>query len=95
LVSLNQTNCGGKINWQNEIIIENKAQFVFVLQRSVCLWITVCYILFVFIYWPGVEPSPLLLRPLIDLLYQPWMIDDEDCGAVGGMNDLQTEFELL
>jgi hypothetical protein len=33
-----------------------------------------------------VEPSPLLL-PVIDLLYQPWMIDGGDCGAVGGMNE--------
>jgi hypothetical protein len=26
--------------------------------------------------------------PLFDLLYQPWMIDDNDdeCGAVGGMS---------
>jgi hypothetical protein len=24
-------------------------------------------------------------RPLIGLLYQPRMIDDDDCGAVGGM----------
>jgi hypothetical protein len=35
----------------------------------------------------GVERSPLLLEPFIGLLYQPWMIDDDDCGAIGGMND--------
>jgi hypothetical protein len=31
-----------------------------------------------FIYWVGVEPSPLLLRPLISLLFQPWVIDDDE-----------------
>jgi hypothetical protein len=35
------------------------------------------------------EPSPLVLRPLTGQFYQPWMTDDEECGAVGGMNDLQ------
>jgi hypothetical protein len=24
-------------------------------------------------------------QPLIGLLYQPWMIDDDECGAIGGM----------
>jgi hypothetical protein len=28
-------------------------------------------ILFIFVYWARVEPKPLLLRPLIGLLYQP------------------------
>jgi hypothetical protein len=37
----------------------------------------------------GVEPSPLLLRPFIGPLYQPWMIDGYDCGAIGGMYDWQ------
>jgi hypothetical protein len=39
----------------------------------------------------GVEPSPLslLLRPPIGLLYQPWMVDRHDCGAVSGMNGWQ------
>jgi hypothetical protein len=36
-----------------------------------------------------VDPSPLLLLPFIGLLYQPWMIDGDDCGAVGGMNEWQ------
>jgi hypothetical protein len=35
----------------------------------------------------GVEPSPLLLRPLIGLLYQLWMVDDDSCGASIGMNE--------
>jgi hypothetical protein len=35
----------------------------------------------------GVEPSSLLLRQFIDLLYQPWMIDSDDCGSVRGMNE--------
>jgi hypothetical protein len=43
---------------------------------------------FLFICGAGVEPSPLLLRPFISLLYQPWMIDD-DCGAISGMNEWQ------
>jgi hypothetical protein len=42
-----------------------------------------------FIYLDGVELSPLLLRPLIGLLYQPWIIDGDYCGALIGMNDLQ------
>jgi hypothetical protein len=41
---------------------------------------------FLFIYGTGVEPSPLLLRPLIVSLYQPWVIDGDDCGAVGSVN---------
>jgi hypothetical protein len=40
-------------------------------------------------YGAGVEPSPLLLRPFIGLLYQPWMVDGDDCGAVSGMNEWQ------
>jgi hypothetical protein len=35
----------------------------------------------------GVEPSPLLLLPFTGLLYQPWMIDSDDCGAISGMNE--------
>jgi hypothetical protein len=34
-----------------------------------------------------VEPSPLLLLMLIGLLYQPRMIDGDDCGAVSGVNE--------
>jgi hypothetical protein len=33
--------------------------------------------------------SPRLLRPIYDLLYQPWMTDGDDCGAVSGMSELQ------
>jgi hypothetical protein len=43
---------------------------------------------FSFIYRAGVEPSPLLLRPIIGLLYQLWMMDGADCGA-SGMNEWQ------
>jgi hypothetical protein len=46
-----------------------------------------CQIFFLFIYLTRVELSPLLLRPLIGLLYQSWMKDGDDCGAVSGMND--------
>jgi hypothetical protein len=41
----------------------------------------------------GVEPSPLLLQPLIGLLRQPWMMDGDDCGAVSGMNEWQGKSE--
>jgi hypothetical protein len=27
-----------------------------------------------YFFLPGVEPGPLLLRPFIGLLYEPWMI---------------------
>jgi hypothetical protein len=37
-----------------------------------------------FICWTGVEPSA-----LIGLLYQSWMLDGDDCGAIDGMNDWQ------
>jgi hypothetical protein len=39
-----------------------------------------------FIYGVGVEPSPLLLQPVISVLYQLWLIGVDDCGAVSGMN---------
>jgi hypothetical protein len=48
-----------------------------------------------FIYFAGVEQSLLLLRPLVDLLYQPWMIDDDNSGRTGGMNDWQGETKVL
>jgi hypothetical protein len=35
-----------------------------------------------------VEPAPVLLRPF-GLLYQPGMINGDDCGAVSGMNEWQ------
>jgi hypothetical protein len=39
-------------------------------------------VIYFFPFWDGVEPNPLLLRPLIDLLYQPrMMIDDDERGA--------------
>jgi hypothetical protein len=40
-----------------------------------------------------VEPSPLLLRPFIDLLYQPWMIDGDDCGTNSGIVEWQEKPE--
>jgi hypothetical protein len=46
-------------------------------------------IYFLFIYGAAVEPSPLLLQPFIGLLYQPWLIDGDDCGAIGGVNEWQ------
>jgi hypothetical protein len=44
---------------------------------------------YIFIYWVGVEPRPLLLGPLTGLLYQSWMIDGDHVEAISGMNDLQ------
>jgi hypothetical protein len=37
------------------------------------------------------EPSPLLLRPLMGLVYQSQITDDDDdeCGATGEMNEWQ------
>jgi hypothetical protein len=37
----------------------------------------------------GAEPRPLLLRQCIGLLYEHWMLDSDDCGAVSGMNEWQ------
>jgi hypothetical protein len=40
---------------------------------------------FFFIFSWGKTWVHLVLRPLFGLLYQPQMIDDNDCGAIGGM----------
>jgi hypothetical protein len=45
-------------------------------------WITI-------FHGTGVEPSPLTLRPFIGLLYQTWMTDGDDCGAISGMKERQ------
>jgi hypothetical protein len=45
--------------------------------------------LLLFTYAAGVEPSTLLLRPFIDLLYQPWMVDGGQFGAIGEINEWQ------
>jgi hypothetical protein len=37
----------------------------------------------------GAEPSPLLLLPFIGVLYKPWKIEGDDCGAITGMNEWQ------
>jgi hypothetical protein len=42
--------------------------------------------LYLFVYDAAVEPSP---------LYQSWMIDGDDCGAVGGMNECQGKLKYL
>jgi hypothetical protein len=36
-----------------------------------------------------VEPNPLVLRPYVGLLYKPWMIGDDECGAIREMNEWQ------
>jgi hypothetical protein len=36
----------------------------------------------------GGKTSPLLLKPFVGLLYQHWMLDGDNCGAISGMNKL-------
>jgi hypothetical protein len=51
----------------------------------------ILFLSFIYLFIAGteVEPSPLLLRPFIGLLHQPWMVDADDYGAIGGMNEWQ------
>jgi hypothetical protein len=42
---------------------------------------------FLFIFGAGGQSSPLSLREFIGLLYQPWMIDGDDFGAIIRMNE--------
>jgi hypothetical protein len=35
----------------------------------------------------SVKTTPLLMGPFIDLLDHPWMIGDDNSGAISGMND--------
>lgn len=42
----------------------------------------------------AVKPSRALLRPLIGILFQPWMIDAVDGAAIGRMTDWQ-ETEVI
>jgi hypothetical protein len=37
---------------------------------------------YLFIFWAEVEPSPYM-----GILYQPWVIDGDDCRATGELND--------
>jgi hypothetical protein len=60
--------------------------------RAVSYCIILQYSFFIIIFGAGVEPSPLLLRPFIRLLYQSYMIDGDYCrqllaeetGVLGG-----------
>jgi hypothetical protein len=45
------------------------------------------HIFYLFIYGSGMEPCPLLLLLFIGLLYQPWIEDGDDCGAISEIND--------
>jgi hypothetical protein len=58
-------------------------------QFSLNLTPNLYYYYFLFIYEAGVESSPLLRQPIIDLLYQPWLMDSDDCGSISGMNEWQ------
>jgi hypothetical protein len=51
--------------------------------------------LFLFMYGALIKRSPQLLRTFIGLLYHLWMIDCDDCGAIGGMDVWAGETELL
>jgi hypothetical protein len=53
------------------------------------------FVLCVYIYWAGVKPSSLLPRLLIDQLYEPWMIDGVDCGAITGINEWQGKAKVF
>jgi hypothetical protein len=72
-----------------------KAKFVIVqhliLQKTHCtLVVGMVEELYLFIcLWADIESCPLLLHPFIGLLHQPWMIDGDDCGTVGGTNEWQ------
>jgi hypothetical protein len=48
-----------------------------------------------FMYGARVEPCPLLLRPFIGLLFQLWMIDADNCGAIVAMNEWLGKLEYL
>jgi hypothetical protein len=50
---------------------------------------------FLNMYGAEVELSPLLVKPLISLFYQPRIIDGDDCGAVCGMNEWQGKLKYL
>jgi hypothetical protein len=47
------------------------------------------FIYFLFIDGAGLESIPLLQLPFIGLLYEPWMIDGDDCGATSRRNKWQ------
>jgi hypothetical protein len=42
-----------------------------------------------FISAAGMEGNPLLLRPFVGLLYDPWLIVGDDTSAISGMNEWQ------
>jgi hypothetical protein len=59
------------------------------------MFIIISSYFYLFIYEAEVEPSPQLLQSFIGLLYQPWMIDGDDCGAIGGINECQGKLKYL
>jgi hypothetical protein len=55
--------------------------------RCLVILSALCSLLGFFFCLARVEPSPLVLRPFVGLLYHPWMTDNDNCGAVAGMNE--------
>jgi hypothetical protein len=51
-----------------------------------CLFARLLLGTFFFIILSGVSLSPLCTAATTGLLYHPQMIDDDDCGAISGMN---------
>jgi hypothetical protein len=49
------------------------------------MYLKILFFIFYFIILSGVRLSPLGTAAITDLLYHPQMIDDGDCGAIGGM----------
>jgi hypothetical protein len=67
-----------------ELDLPNAARVYIILSN----WLWKCYNC-LFMNTAGVEPSPLLLRLFVGLLYQPRMTYRSDGGAIGAMNEWQ------
>jgi hypothetical protein len=68
-----------------ENLKSNTAHFMGAITILLC--ISYEAIFFYLFSWSGTELT--ILRPFIGLLYQAWMIDGDDCGAISGMTAWQ------
>jgi hypothetical protein len=50
-------------------------------------WLLYTYFTDLFVHRIDDAEPILLLRPFTGPLYQPWMTDGDDCGAIGGINE--------